>query len=287
MRLEIRGMPKDSYEACGHDGDIVDLQFSDVANRVEAEARAQVCSLEALRISHCVGYSLGSLISAARPLGARIDGPDFQLQHAMLARVHAKWLSNTNADGGGGVVPTEGGAPAPQPASPLSRAAPSGAGGTEHQELGQPRWTNIENMLNGAYHVIYTAPIVVGEPRAVPRAALQMHRYDGPIGDAVDPAAPHTATPPPEPPASARDRRPVAVGGPDPAEQRAEAAATLSAELAAEGDRLGAGPSAQCGGVGGRRTEPSVPAAALHTARRHGGAGCRARLDGSLRRGSR
>ena len=59
-------------------------------------------------------------------------------------------------------------------------------------------------MLNGAYHVIYTAPIVVGEPRAVPRAALQMHRYDGPIGDAVDPAAPHTATPPPEPPASVR-----------------------------------------------------------------------------------
>ena len=204
VRLEIRGMPKDSYEACGHDGDIVDLQFSDVANRVEAEARAQVCSLEALRISHCVGYSLGSLISAARPLGARIDGPDFQLQHAMLARVHAKWLSNTNADGGGGVVPTEGGAPAPQPASPLSRPAPSGAGGAEHQELGQPRWTNIENMLNGAYHVIYTAPIVVGEPRAVPRAALQMHRYDGPIGDAVDPAAPHTATPPPEPPLSVR-----------------------------------------------------------------------------------
>ena len=177
---------------------MVDLQFSDVANRVEAEARAQVTSLEALRISHCVGYSLGSLISAARQTGARIDGPDFQLQHAVLARVHAKWLSDTNEDGGGGgSVPNDTAASSADAASPLGRPFPSVA--DRHKDLGPPRWSNIQNGLSGSYHVIYTAPIVVDQPRAAPRAALAEHRYGGPIGGVIDPAAPHRTAATPEP----------------------------------------------------------------------------------------
>ena len=91
QRCEVRAVDPSIPDACGYEGDRIEVAFRDYKFHLNLQTDTIMCPQEVFRVSKA-GQALNNLIDAARRGKAKIDGPEPDVGPRVHRQIHGPWM---------------------------------------------------------------------------------------------------------------------------------------------------------------------------------------------------